>query len=125
MEVRNLTNLSISEKFLMLEELWEDLSKNAQNAGFTPSWHMDILESRENSVKNNNSKFDNFSNVKERLTKLANWNFRWCWRGYKTGDRLDFFQNSINAYIVYYASYFANYDFDLAVARTSILISKI
>ncbi len=72
MEVRNLTNLSISEKFLMLEELWEDLSKNAQNAGFTPSWYIDVLESRENSVKNNNSKFDNFSNVKERLTKLAN-----------------------------------------------------
>ena len=51
---------------------WEDLSANVKNTDFTPSWHIDILESRENSLKSNNSKFNDFSSVKARLTKLAN-----------------------------------------------------
>ncbi len=49
---------------------WKNLSKNIKNAGFAPSCHIDILASRESSVKNNNSKFDDLSNVKVRLSKL-------------------------------------------------------
>ena len=49
---------------------WKNLSKNIQNDVFVPSCHIDILASRDSSVKNNNSKFDDLSNAKAKLSKL-------------------------------------------------------
>jgi|GEM_PF-5530762 len=42
----NYDQMAISEKFTMLEELWENMSHDAQIKGFTPQWHLDELSNR-------------------------------------------------------------------------------
>lgn len=39
----NLDQMEIDEKFLIMEQIWENLSADAMEQGFTPKWHMDIL----------------------------------------------------------------------------------
>ncbi|MEA1917358.1 MAG: addiction module protein [Campylobacterota bacterium] len=63
--------ISMQEKFIMLEELWENMSHDAQNNGFTPNWHLDILANREENIKNSKSTFSDLEDAKERLQKLT------------------------------------------------------
>jgi hypothetical protein len=63
--------ISISDKFMMLEDLWENMSKNATQKGFTPSWHIDILNDREKKVKDNTSSFYDLEDIKHELYKVA------------------------------------------------------
>ena len=60
-----LDQLNLSDKFIVLEELWEDMSKHASANGFTPQWHLEILKEREDK----NSVFSNIKDVKQRLQK--------------------------------------------------------
>ena len=39
----NYEQMLISENFVMLEELWENMSHDASEIGFTLAWHIDIL----------------------------------------------------------------------------------
>ena len=48
---------------------------------------------------------------------LHRWLIRADSRTYGHSGLLDFLKNYINVSIVYYVSYFANYDFDLAMAK--------
>ena len=70
----NLDQMEIDEKFLIMEQLWEDLSANAMAQGFSPKWHLDILADRERKVQDGTATFHNISDVKKRLQKLANEN---------------------------------------------------
>ena len=63
--------ISISEKFMMLEGLWEDMSKNATEKGFTPSWHIDVLNDRQKKVEDDISSFYDLEDVKQELYKVA------------------------------------------------------
>ena len=67
----NYEQMAISEKFVMLEELWENMSHDASQNGFTPSWHLDILNQREENIKNKNSSFSDMEEAKSRLQKLV------------------------------------------------------
>ena len=40
-------NMNIQEKFSVMEEIWNSLD-NQDLKEFTPNWHLDILEKREN-----------------------------------------------------------------------------
>jgi len=75
----NLDQMEIDEKFLIMEQIWENLSANARVQGFTPKWHMDILADRERKVQDETATFQDISDLKKRLQKLANKNstFRW------------------------------------------------
>ena len=36
------SKISIDEKFIMLENLWADMTKEVNEKGFTPSWHIEV-----------------------------------------------------------------------------------
>ncbi|MDD5372028.1 MAG: addiction module protein [Sulfurimonas sp.] len=67
LEALDLHKMSISDKFLMMEELWEDLSQNASANGFSPQWHYDELMKRERKVQDGELKFSALSEAKKRL----------------------------------------------------------
>ncbi len=67
MSILNLEAMSTSEKFMAMEELWEDISKDIDTDELTPQWHLDILDEREKRVQSGETKFENFDNVKKEL----------------------------------------------------------
>ncbi len=62
-----LDQLNLSDKFIVLEELWDDMTKQASANGFTPQWHTDILKKRENS-----SNFSDLNTIKKKLQAKLN-----------------------------------------------------
>ena len=66
-----LNQMLISEKFLMMEQLWESMSKDAQNGGFSPSWHFDVLDAREKRVVEGKALFSDLSEARKRLQKFV------------------------------------------------------
>jgi len=67
----NYDEISMQEKFIMMEELWENMSHNTENNGFTPDWHLDVLANREENIKNSKSSFGDLESAKKRLQKLT------------------------------------------------------
>lgn len=65
------SQMPMSEKFVMLEELWENMSRDATQNGFTPKWHLDELEKREENIKKSKSTFSDLEDAKNRLQKLV------------------------------------------------------
>ena len=63
--------MPIQEKFIMMEELWENMTHQAKENGFTPQWHLDVLANREENIKNSESSFSDLDSAIERLQKLA------------------------------------------------------
>ncbi len=72
MQSLQLNQMPLSEKFLMMEKLWESLSQEATNNGFTPKWHLDVLDERALKVQRGESSFSSFYDVKKRLQTLVN-----------------------------------------------------
>ena len=67
----NYDQMAISEKFIILEELWENMSHDAGQKGFTPQWHLDELNKRAESIENSTSTFSDLEEAKSRLQKLV------------------------------------------------------
>lgn len=67
----NYDQMAMSEKFIILEELWANMSSDATQKGFTPKWHLDVLNNREKSIKNATSTFSDLEDAKSRLQKLV------------------------------------------------------
>lgn len=63
--------ISIEEKFIIMEELWDNMAHEVEANGFTPQWHLDVLASRETNIKNSQSSFSDLESAKERLQKLV------------------------------------------------------
>jgi len=70
MSILNLETMSTSEKFMALEELWADMSKNVNSDELTPQWHLDILSELDEKEKNKELKFSDFNEAKKRLQTL-------------------------------------------------------
>ncbi len=62
----DLDQMAVADKFLMMEKLWQDLSTNAYESGFTPKWHINLLNDREMKIKEGKSTFSDLSTVKNR-----------------------------------------------------------
>jgi len=62
-----ISQMPYNEKFIMMEQLWSELTLEADNKRFTPKWHIDELNKREKKVKNNEAIFYDISEVKNRL----------------------------------------------------------
>lgn len=73
-EALKLDDISVSEKFMMMEALWSNLSENIDNSNFTPQWHLDILSEREKLIKSGELEFSSLADVRERLQKRYNAN---------------------------------------------------
>jgi hypothetical protein len=54
----------------MLEELWQSMTHDVENSGFTPDWHLRELEQREQNIEEGTSKFSDLESAKSRLQKL-------------------------------------------------------
>ena len=59
-------SLTLSEKLLLMERLWEDLSKHPSNVS-PPEWHGDVLTARLNAVKKGKTELVDWNTAKERL----------------------------------------------------------
>ena len=69
--INNLTtipieSLSLSKKLLLMERLWEDLSKHPTNVP-PPEWHGDVLAARLAAVQVGRTAFVDWDAAKERL----------------------------------------------------------
>ncbi|MHB8899192.1 MAG: addiction module protein [Thermoguttaceae bacterium] len=58
--------LSISEKLLLMERLWEDLSRRPSDVP-APDWHGDVLAERQAAVREGRTSFVEWEAAKERL----------------------------------------------------------
>ena len=67
----NFNEISMQDKFVILEELWESMSHDSTANGFTPAWHLEILAQREQCIENSQSGFTNLEDAKKRLQKLV------------------------------------------------------
>jgi len=61
-----LKDMSIEEKIQTMEALWEDLCQNADNVK-SPSWHQDILQERENMIKEGSNEFVDWDKAKKNI----------------------------------------------------------
>jgi putative addiction module component (TIGR02574 family) len=59
-------SLTVAEKLLLMERLWEDLSKQPSNVA-PPEWHGDVLAARLAAVKEGRTGFVDWDAAKERL----------------------------------------------------------
>ena len=57
---------SISDKLLLMERLWEDLSRHPADIP-PPEWHGDILAERQAAVREGRTSFIEWEAAKERL----------------------------------------------------------
>ncbi len=59
-----LEKMSIEEKIQAMENIWNNLCKKADNLP-SPSWHKDILQEREESIKKGDEKFVDWDKAKK------------------------------------------------------------
>ena len=59
-------SLSLSEKLLLMERLWEDPSRHPSNVP-PPDWHGDLLAARLSAVQEGRTTFVEWEVAKERL----------------------------------------------------------
>lgn len=64
--VTEINNLSLSEKLMIMEELWSNLSTNAEKE-ITPEWHDKVLSEREANYKAGSDNSYNWSDAKSVL----------------------------------------------------------
>ncbi|MBC8554187.1 MAG: addiction module protein [Candidatus Brocadiales bacterium] len=61
-----LEEMTVSEKLQVMEELWSDLCCN-QNQIPVPQWHKDILDRRDELVKQGKATFVDWKTAKKRI----------------------------------------------------------
>jgi len=63
--------MSTAEKFMAMEELWEDMSKNVSDKKLTPQWHLDILKKLDYKEKNGKLRFSSFDEAKAEFQQMV------------------------------------------------------
>jgi hypothetical protein len=58
--------MSIEEKFQTMENIWDDLSKKADNISSSP-WHEKVLNDRENAISNGDNVFVDLHSAKKNI----------------------------------------------------------
>ena len=59
-------SLTIDEKLLLMERLWEDLSSRPSDVPI-PEWHGDVLSKRQAAVQEGRTSFVDWESAKKRL----------------------------------------------------------
>jgi len=57
---------SVAEKLLLMERLWEDLSRRPSNVPI-PEWHGDVLAERQAAIREGRTSFVEWEAAKKRL----------------------------------------------------------
>lgn len=63
-----LKKMSTEEKIQTMEIIWDDLCKNADKLS-SPLWHRDVLQVREERIKQGDDKFVDWENSKRHILK--------------------------------------------------------
>jgi len=64
----DLKQMPVADKFILMEQLWDDLSQDIYADDLIPNWHLDILKKRE---LNKDSKFISLETLKQNLQNLV------------------------------------------------------
>jgi len=64
----NLEDMSVEQKLRLMEDLWEDLSRNAADLA-PPGWHADVLAAREASLEDSQDRFEDWNEARERIER--------------------------------------------------------
>ncbi len=59
-------NLSVAEKIVLMERLWDELSRRPTDVA-SPDWHGDILDRRRAAVREGRTAFIEWDDAKKRL----------------------------------------------------------
>jgi len=70
MSILNLDGMTVAQKLMAMEELWEDISKNVDSNQLSPQWHLNTLGKREQKVQNGEAKFYSLDEVKKEYKNL-------------------------------------------------------
>lgn len=65
-----LGEMTIPDKFLALEEIWDDLCRTAKEIP-APAWHGDVLRARDMRVQEGTSRYGDWSEAKSRIRKCV------------------------------------------------------
>ena len=61
-----LNKMSINEKLVIMNQIWEDLMRNPDDIP-SPEWHNEVLSARSKRVQNGEAQFKDISTVKSEL----------------------------------------------------------
>jgi putative addiction module component (TIGR02574 family) len=61
-----LDKMTNSDKIAMMERIWDDLCRDPESIP-SPTWHQDVLATREKALKEGKASFTSFNRVKERI----------------------------------------------------------
>lgn len=61
-----LEKMTVAEKLQVLEDIWEDLRRNAEDVP-APAWHGDVLRAREQQVAEGKSRFISMAKAKRTI----------------------------------------------------------
>ncbi|VAX07019.1 hypothetical protein MNBD_GAMMA26-2019 [hydrothermal vent metagenome] len=64
-----LEKMSIEEKIGTMESIWNDLCRMDDCSILSPSWHKEILDEREENIKQGKDHFIDWSTAKEKIRK--------------------------------------------------------
>ena len=71
MFVLPLDKMTVEEKLLAMEMIWEDLSRNAEDIPI-PSWHKELLEARERDIQEGRAKFIPWEEARRMIEEETN-----------------------------------------------------
>jgi hypothetical protein len=61
-----LDKMTIADKLRILEEVWDDLQRTAENVP-SPAWHADVLRAREKRLQTGSSTFTDWDKAKNNI----------------------------------------------------------
>jgi putative addiction module component (TIGR02574 family) len=64
----DLDEMTVEEKLEVMEQLWQDLSRNAEDVP-SPAWHAEVLAERERLVQEGKDKYSPLEEVMERIKR--------------------------------------------------------
>jgi hypothetical protein len=64
-----LEEMSLEEKFMTMEKIWDDIIHNSPNFP-SPSWHKNILDERDANIASGEDELIDWETAKEQLSRL-------------------------------------------------------
>lgn len=68
MAVMQIDQMTLEEKLLAMEALWDDLCRREAGIPMLP-WHQELLEERERLIRDGQARFSDWETAKRRITK--------------------------------------------------------
>ena len=68
MAVMQIDQMTLEEKLLAMEALWDDLCRREEGIPMLP-WHKDLLEERERLIRDGKARFTDWETAKRRITR--------------------------------------------------------